>query len=161
MVRRVCTNAIAAFDDRVLLVVGHEYRRVITAAGNDCRFIVVNERYANGIGTSVAKAAMVLSDCSDAIVIVLADQPKIPLQHLRAMQRIWSGSDTEIVVTIANGTLTPPVLLPSAAYADLVRLEGDSGARELLHDCRYAHKVVRCDAAAQDVDTPEDLAQLD
>jgi CTP:molybdopterin cytidylyltransferase MocA len=90
---------------------------------------------------------------------MLADQPLITAGHLRALIDNWSGADDEIVATSFAESVGPPVLFPRACFDDIAMLEGDSGGKQLLHDERFRLATIQFEAAALDVDTPEDLRQ--
>ncbi len=160
LVARAARRAATASGDRSVLVAGHDARRVIAAAGDYCRFLLVNDRYGEGMGTSVALAASALSDVADALLIVLADQPLVTAEHLGTLIDRWSGNDDEIVASRFDGVVGPPLLLPGKTFEDLRSLAGDQGARALLNDDRFRLTPIDFAAAAVDVDTPEDLANL-
>lgn len=143
-----------------LLVVGHDAEAVVTAAGRQCQFVVVNDSYAEGIGTSIAAAARCLPPSARGMILLLADQPLVTNRHLEALLAAWSGDDNEIVATAFAGAQGPPVLFPRGSFADLARLGGDRGARALLGNPDYEVSTVWFDEAAIDIDTPEDLSRV-
>jgi CTP:molybdopterin cytidylyltransferase MocA len=142
-----------------ILVTGHD-SAAVAAAGISAQFLIVNDRYTDGIGSSISAAVRSISHAADAIVILLADQPLITADHLRAIRDAWSGADDEIVATSFADTEGPPVLLPRATFESLTLLSGDKGARSILHDPGYKLKTVEFQNAAVDIDTPEQLRQL-
>ena len=146
--------------DNSLLVVGHDAQNVIDATNRQLQFLVVNSRYTDGIGTSIAAAARSLPNTARGMLIVLADQPLITTQHLQALLAAWTGGENEIVATAFAGVQGPPVFFPRGAFADLASLSGDSGARALLGDPKYDVSTVWFDDAAIDIDTPDDLRRL-
>ncbi len=160
LVHRAARRAAQACGDLSALVAGHEATQVIAAAGGHCRFLLINERYVEGIGTTVSLAARALAHVADALLIVLADQPLVPTAHLRSLIEAWSGDDDEIVATDFGATHGPPLLLPRNTFEDLMTLSGDQGARSLLHDSRFRLTSVEFEAAAVDIDTPADLDAL-
>ena len=160
LVRRAAALARAVCSENTLLVVGHEWRRVAAAADQQCQFVAINENYDDGIGTSIAVAAKSLAHTADCMLILLADQPLISEDHLHALLSAWSGDDEEIVATAFAGTQGPPVLMPRAVFSDLARLEGDTGARQLLENPDYRLTTVWFDPAAIDIDSPDDLDRL-
>ena len=160
MVRRAATLARAVCGDFTLLVAGHEWHSVVAAAEKQCAFVAVNENYTDGIGSSIACAARSLARSADCLLIMLADQPLITVDHLNALLSAWSGDDDEIVATAFAGVQGPPVLMPRATFADLARLSGDSGARKLLDNPNYRLTTVWFDPAAIDIDSPDDLKHL-
>lgn len=160
LVRRAARRTARACGEQSVLVAGHDARRVIAAAGSHCRFLLVNDRFADGMGTSLALAASALSPAADALLIVLADQPLVTSEHLRQLIDSWSGRNDQIVASRFADAVGPPLLLPANAFATLRSLDGDRGAKALLDDKRFDVNLIDCDAAATDVDTPEDLAEL-
>lgn len=160
MVRRALDTAARVCKDRVLTVIGHDTSSVLGAMNADSGFIVVNEDYREGLGSSIAAAARGCRAGADALLLLLADQALVTADHLFALLDSWTGSDTEIVATAYDGTRGPPVLFPRAAFDDLCQLSGENGARGLFEDERFQVKTVRFEAAAVDIDTPDDLATL-
>jgi len=160
LVVRATATAAAVCDDRVVTVIGHDWQTLLGLLQPYSGFVVVNEDHAQGLGTSIASAARACRPHADALLLLLADQPLITTQHLEALIDSWSGADDEIVASSYAGTEGPPVLFAGAAVRELVALKGDRGAHALFYDSRFTLKTVRFDAAAIDIDTPEDLATL-
>ncbi len=160
LVERAFEAAHAACGDRCITVVGHDAAAVLRAMKANSGFVVVNEDYETGLGSSIAAAARACGAHADALLILLADQALVTAEHLQALIDAWSGADDEIVATAYDDTQGPPVLLPRATFKDLCALTGDVGARGLFQDGRFNLKTVRFEPAAVDVDTPDDLAAL-
>jgi CTP:molybdopterin cytidylyltransferase MocA len=160
VVRRAAGLARDICGDCSVLIVGHESAAVIEAADDTAQYLVVNDRYADGIGGSIALAAKAVSHVADAVLLVFADQPLITAQHLRALVDTWSGADDQIVATAFSGTVGPPVLFPRGAFEALGGLSGDRGAKSVLEDPRFDVKTIPFEDAAVDIDTPADLDKL-
>ncbi|HSM31730.1 MAG TPA: nucleotidyltransferase family protein [Woeseiaceae bacterium] len=160
LVRRAANLAREVCGDCSLLVTGHERAAVTAAAGDAVRFMIVNDRYEDGIGVSIALAAKAVSHAADALLLLFADQPLVTPRHLRALLAAWDGSDREIVATAFSGILGPPVLFPRGAFTALGRLSGDTGAKSVLQDSRFDVRTVAFEDAAIDIDTPADLEKL-
>ncbi len=158
--RRACELAEKVSGADFLLVAGHDWQAVTQACEPLAGFMLRNERPNDGIGKSLSLAARVLPQTADAALVLLADQPLISAAHLRVMLDQWSGAENEIVATAFAATQGPPVLFPRACFPALASLEGDQGARKLLYDDRFDVRSVRFEAAAFDIDTPQDLQQL-
>ncbi len=151
--------AASVCGQRTVLVVGNECRRVLAAASPLPGFVVNNDRYAEGMGTSIALAVRAIRHVANAILLTLGDQPLVEPSHLQALIDAWSGDDDEIIASAYAETLGPPVLLPRATFDDLSVLDDDRGARELLTDPRFRVQSLPCAAAALDIDTPADAEQ--
>lgn len=160
LVRRAINTALKACDNRVLAVIGHEAKTVLAAIDSEPCFVTVNRDYGEGLGTSIAAAARACGENADALLLLLADQPLVTAQHLRALIDTWSGAEDEIVASSYSGTEGPPVLFPRGAFGALESLAGDKGARALFHDSRFRLRTVPFEPAAVDIDTPADLAAL-
>ncbi len=159
LVKRAFEAARGACGDRCITVIGYDAAAVLCAMKANSGFVVVNEDYEKGLGSSIAAAARACGAHVDALLLLLADQALVTSKHLRALMDAWSGDADEIVATAYDDTLGPPALLPSATFDELRALSGDHGARELFTDGRFTLKTVRFEPAAVDIDTPEDLAQ--
>ena len=160
LVRHATETAFAACADNTALVVGHDWQAVVAACEPIRGFLLVNDQHRAGIGSSISLAVRTLQHAARACIVLLADQPLITAEHVRSLIETWSGADNEIVATAYAGTLGPPVLFPRACYGDLTALAGDSGGRHLFDDDRFTVKQVVFEAAAVDIDTPEDLDNL-
>jgi molybdenum cofactor cytidylyltransferase len=150
LARKVC-------GDRTVLVTGYDGAAVRAAAGNAPQFMIVNDRYEDGMGLSIALAANAVAHTADALLLLFADQPLVTVEHLETLVNEWSGADNEIVATGYAGTQGPPVLFPRGAFAALGALSGDDGARRVLQDPAFDVRTIRFEAAAIDIDTPADL----
>jgi len=112
---------------------------------------VANPNWADGIATSLQIAVQAAGD-ADAIVIGLADQPRIPTEAWRRV----AASDAPIAVATYDGKRRNPVRLGRAVWP-LLPVTGDQGASVLFRD----HVVVEvaCPSDPADVDRLEDLEQ--
>lgn len=160
LVQRAHDAATGVFGDQVMTVVGHDAGDVLRSMHANSGFVVVNDAYDSGMASSLAAAARACPSQADALVVLLADQPMVTSEHLRALRQSWSGADNEIVATAFSNTEGPPVLLPRGTFLDIGALKGDRGARGLFQDPRFQLKTVAFDAAGVDIDTPADLAAL-
>lgn len=160
MVRRAVELASHVARDRTLLVTGHDSTAVARACTGLPGFVTVNGGFTRGMGSSIAHAARLLAPLASGILVLLADQPRVADMHLQAIVDAWSGDDDEIVAASYAGTAGPPVLFPRGCFADLAALDGDRGGRHLFGDSRFRLTTIACDAAALDVDVPDDLRRI-
>lgn len=159
LVQRAMAIANAVCAANTVLVVGHEWPAVSRCCDPLQGFLLLNEDFAAGMGGSLAAAVSAVRHAARAVVVLLADQVLITADHVQALCDAWSGSDDEIVATAYGGVTGAPVLFPRACFDDLMSLSGDSGGRQLLSDDRFSLRPVEFEAAAIDIDTPDDLMQ--
>ena len=93
---------------------------------------------------------------AEAVLIALADMPRVTATHIYRLLDRAEGPDA--IVASSDGVIPrPPVLFGCAHFEELLRSEGDMGARDLV---KRGHHVVTSPAELVDVDTPQDLAKL-
>ena len=145
----------------IVVVLGHDAERVRDALElPEIARIVVNERFAQGQSTSLAAGLEVLDDSSDAAVVLLADQPGITAEDVRALARMYALRRSPVVrLRFRNGP--GPALLSREIWHDVLALQGDTGARALIDAHPELVEEVHLDEdAPADVDTREDLGRV-
>ena len=160
LVRRATDAAAAVCGNRLALVVGHDWQAVSKAGLSAGGFLVCNDHYSKGLGSSIAQGVGALGHVAGAVLVVLADQPFVTADHLRALIDAWGGNADEIVATSFGESVGPPVLFGHDCFDELASLSGDSGGKHLLRDARYSVTRIPFAAAATDIDTPEDLRRI-
>ena len=160
LIRRATDAAAGVCGDHVALVVGHDWQAVSDAGLAAGGFLVCNDRYADGLGSSIARGVRCLRHVADAVLVMLADQPLVTADHLRALLNAWSGTGDEIVATEFDGSVGPPVLFGRNCFDKLARLTGDSGGKHVLGDSSFRLETITFAAAAADIDTPDDLRRI-
>lgn len=147
--------------DEVLVITGHDADAVETAIVLPAsgRF-VRNPEYAKGMSTSLGAAFHAIGEPSQAAVILMADQPGVGADVVRALVARFLQTRKQIVrASYRDGP--GPALLSREIYAEAGHLHGDVGARILMASHPEWIEDVAIDAdAPRDVDTPQDLENL-
>jgi molybdenum cofactor cytidylyltransferase len=148
--------------DEIIIVVGHDARAVREALRLPANARVVeNLAHAQGQATSLAAALRSADERSDGAVVLLADQPGITVQHVRALMQAFEDRRSGIVrLRFRDGP--GPALLGRDVWPAAMQLKGDVGARDLIDSNADAVREVLLDEARPpDIDTPEDLLELE
>jgi nicotine blue oxidoreductase len=143
---------------------------VLGAAADDIRRhadlgateVVVNARWAEGMGGSLRAGLGALDGRAPAVVITLVDQPLVGTQAVARLIAAWEAGAQAAVATY-QGQPANPVLLDASLWADVATdATGDSGARRYLRRHPELVTPVPCDGtgSAADIDTPQDLAEV-
>jgi molybdenum cofactor cytidylyltransferase len=163
VVRRVAEAALASQARPVLVVTGHQAEAVRSAlAGLDVAF-VANPDFAQGLSTSLKAGLRALPGETDGALILLGDMPRIAAADLDRLIAAFADEGGEaIIAPLHDGKRGNPVVWPRAYFAEMLELEGDTGAGRLLaaHADRVRGIDLGTDAILADVDTPEALAEL-
>ena len=153
-------HALSVVPQKTFVVLGYARDDVMADNQDKDVFLLSNDHYEDGIGTSIAVAARACVNRFDAMLLTFCDQPLVTAEHLQTLIDSWSGAPDEIVASAYAGIEGPPALFPRDALVKLQELRGDDGARALLLDPAFKVNSVPFEAAAYDVDTPADLEKL-
>jgi molybdenum cofactor cytidylyltransferase len=163
MVRRVAEAAVASRADPVIVVTGHMGAEVSEALAGMAVTLVPNPDYATGLASSLKTGIRTVPQACDGALVLLGDMPRIAPEHIdRLIAAFAWDAAAPIVVPVRAGRQGNPVLWPADLFPELLRLEGDRGARGLIaaHADRVVETDLRTDAIFADIDTPGALARL-
>ena len=101
------------------------------------------------------------------IMILLADQPLLPVKIIndlvfRYMEGLHRNIDISFLAASFQGIPRPPIIFSPKVVPDLLKLEGDEGARQLFKKAQLTGKLVDYENSWDffDVDTKEDYEIL-
>lgn len=147
LVHRAARTALEAGLEPVVVVVRDRATR--EALGSLNVIPVDNPDADRGMGSSIARGIAAVRDARGAIVMTV-DQPFVTSAHLEAL-----CAETRVTTATAYAdTIGVPAYFPAERFDALSRLT--DGAKPLLADAR----TVPLEAAAFDLDTPNNLEQL-
>jgi molybdenum cofactor cytidylyltransferase len=93
---------------------------------------------------------------AQAVLIALADMPRVTAGHVYRLFDAFVGDDS--VVASSDGVQPmPPALFGKGRFEELLALDGDQGARDLIRGGKH---VVTSPAELIDIDTQDDLRDL-
>lgn len=142
--------------DEVVLVVNPKNRDAVVQALGSPVTIVVNERYAEGLGTSIAAAAAAVPDATE-LLLLQGDQPLVTSAMLEDLIEARRSAGALFAACRFDGIVTTPVVFERALFEELARLGGDRGARSVLDRHRAGGRLIDLPAwQGVDVDSPED-----
>lgn len=161
LVQHAVDAAAAGGLDEVVVVLGHDAAGVgaslrLPAIGRT----VMNPRYEGGQSTSLIAGLDAASAESDAVIVLMADQPGITAEQIRALVHAFEARRARIVrLRFRDGP--GPTLLSREVWDEARELTGDTGAREIItaHPEWVEEIPVNADAPT-DVDRPPDLDRL-
>ncbi|MGQ2906847.1 MAG: NTP transferase domain-containing protein [Aliihoeflea sp.] len=157
LIRRVADAVTSSRVDATHIVLGHQRDRIAAALdGLDVAF-VDNPDYADGLSASLKAAERALSPEVSGLLVVLGDMPGVTASAIDAMLDAFARSGGQAIIRATDaGKRGNPVLLPRALFAEIERIEGDTGARHLVEGASLPVVDVELGAAASlDLDTQD------
>jgi molybdenum cofactor cytidylyltransferase len=160
LVRIAAEEALASRARPVIVVTGHQRERMEAALADlDVKY-VHNPDFAQGLSTSLKTGLAALPPELNGVIVCLGDMPQV---RAAMMDQLIAAFDPQrgalVVVPTIDGERGNPVVWSRRFFPDLMALEGDVGARNLI--ARYPEAVVEVPlndkAALIDIDTPEAL----
>ena len=149
--------------EEVWVVVGYEADRILAETDLGTAGVVENPEWEEGIASSIRvglDALTRLSRCDQAL-IVIGDQPAVPVEVIDALLASHAGSDKPVSVPKYRYTSGNPVLVDRLLWPRLMSLEGDEGAGRLWQaHPEWVNEVWFSDLAPRDVDTESDVAEM-
>ncbi len=119
--------------------------------------LILNPDWQEGIGKSIATGVTYLRADYDAILVLLADQPRVKSQHLQQLISFFDGHRP--VCSYYRQSVGVPAIFPKVNFDTLAKLSGDKGAKALLQGMADDMLRLPLPEASFDIDTPEDLAR--
>lgn len=135
----------------VLVIVGANADLIRSRCDLSGATVVLNEGWREGMASSI-RAALELFHVEqfhvDGAVLMVCDQPAVTPEHLRALMATGLTTASEY-----SGKRGVPAYLPADIFPELMKLSGDSGARDLLRNA----EVIPLHHGELDIDTAEEL----
>jgi len=162
LIVRTVENIVASGVRKVFVITGHQANDVEAALEQSSITIIHNPNFASGMASSIKAGIAALHDF-DGALICLGD---MPLVSSVVIDQMISAFDPEmkrgLVLPVHKGALGNPILWGAIYFPELLKLEGDRGARGLIEKYRAQATEIEVgdDSIALDADTPEALAQI-
>lgn len=136
LLERVAKIAAASGLGRVVVVLGHNSENIISTLGARLHHpkikTVLNPHYKDGMSTSLQFGLRQVKDEFPAIMVLLGDQPFIDTATIDTLIERFDNSGRAICVPTYRGNRGLPVCMGREFYPDILRIEGDMGAREII-----------------------------
>ncbi len=163
-VRQAAETALQSGLWPVVAVTGFHAADVESALSGLPVSIVHNPEYRQGQSTSIRAGLQSLDDLRGSIgaaIFLLADQPQIPAEVIRALTESHTREMQSILAPLVLGERRAnPVLFDRVTFPDLLQLTGDVGGRAIFDKHHVDYLPWHDDILLFDVDKPEDYPRL-
>lgn len=158
MVRHVFEAASEGGCHQTVVVYAEEdVRRAIDGRAE----LVFNAKASTGMASSLQVGLKAMRPEIEGAMVLLGDQPLVGSRTVATLLRAWRREGSRpAVATSQDDGWAPPVVLSRELWAEIFKLKGDAGARQVLHGRPELLDVVPAPGRPDDIDTPDDYAKI-
>ncbi len=162
VIERLGAVARRNFELATVVVLGHRAKEVAPLMEGKNLVCVVNERYREGMATSVQAGVRAAEPESAGYLICLGDQPDLNTGVVEKIIHRSQSTSGGIVVPTHVGKRGHPVYICRGYRDEILALTADQGLNTLTRKHAEDTVEVEVDAAEvlEDLDTPSDYARL-
>lgn len=151
-------NLLNSAVDEVIVVVGYKAEEIEKTIAAKTVKIMLNPNYGEGMSTSIIAGLILVDPRAEAVMLALGDQPLVDSSTINRLIAEFSRHDKGIAVPTYKGKRGHPVILAIKYKAELLKLKGDIGAREIIsrHPDDVLEVGVGSESVITDIDTEDD-----
>ncbi len=160
-IRHVTETALRSGLEPVVVVTGFRHAEIESQIQDLPVNIVYNADYEQGQSTSIKAGISALPANVGAAIFLLADQPQIPVEVIRALVEAHTSNLQAILAPLVlEEKRANPVLFDRVTFPSLLTLQGDVGGRGIFDKHKVSYLPWHDDILIFDVDKPEDYQRL-
>ena len=142
---------------KVYVVLGSEQNEHRALIKNKPVEIIFNSRWQTGMGSSIKAGLnhiLEINSNTDAIIIVVCDQPLIRSNHLKSLVKKYQETKSPVIASVYSNTKGVPALFNHNLFHELLQLEDGHGAKKIIQ--KHQSATIDFPEGSIDLDTPED-----
>ena len=143
----------------VFVVLGHEKEKCEKELEDFDVNIIYNSNYKKGMGSTLSLGIKHTKEFNHTM-IMLCDQPFIPLSHFQDLKKNIQNENIIASLYEKNKSAKVPAIFPKKYYDELLKLDADFGAKEILQKESCINIQLEKDFCI-DIDTLEDMKFLE
>lgn len=160
-IRHIVETALHAGLEPVLVITGIHHADIESRLSDLPVTVMQNPNYKNGQSESIKLGIKSLPSNVGANIFLLADQPQIPMEVIKALKEKHSQTLSPIIAPLVlEERRANPVLFDKTTFPDLLKLSGDVGGRAIFDKHKADYLPWHDDILIFDIDTPEDYERL-
>ncbi len=165
LLNRAIRIAAEAGGSPVIAILGAHFDAIVATIQSPSVLPVHNDHWRQGMGSSIEAGMRALGVCApeaSGVLLMSCDQPRLTADHLRMLLAAFASQDSPVIVASSYaGIEGVPAVFPCAAFAGLRALRGDKGARSVIERAPFPVVAIEFAGGEVDIDSPQDLANLE
>jgi molybdenum cofactor cytidylyltransferase len=152
--------------DKIVVVLGDNASQITSGLsakyGNRRITTIINPQYREGMSRSLRAGLLKVMRTFPSVMFLLGDQPLVDLNLIdRLLTGFWK-SEKDICVPVHMGRRGNPTLFSRRFYDQLLKVSGDTGAREIIRAHPKAVLSIEIEDSLPffDIDTETDMETL-
>ncbi len=140
----------------VIVVLGHKAEEITKRLSGRPVKVVVNPLYRKGMGSSIAAGLRFVDRQAQAVMLVLGDQPYVDSPTINRLIDAFGSNNKGIAIPTYRKQRGHPLIFDRKYQAQLSRLSGDVGGREIIkqNPQDILEVPVKCEGIIIDIDVP-------
>jgi molybdenum cofactor cytidylyltransferase len=155
--------AIASSCSPVIVILGANAEQIEPKISRLTIKIVKNTEWNEGISSSIRCGITYIQEQFlniDAVVFLTCDQPFVSPKIIEQLIDVYYSTNQFIIASSYNRTTGIPALFTCHFFSKLMELQGDRGAKKLIHQYHYLVQQIDFPRGAIDLDTLENYQKL-
>ncbi|MEG4574104.1 nucleotidyltransferase family protein [Microcoleus sp. N3A4] len=158
LLRHLAEISIASLCNPVIVVLGASIHQTRAEVEDLPLQIIENQHWQAGMGTSIGTGLAALLEqepALNAVLILVCDQPFVSTALIDRLVVAYQSAHHQIVATSYLETVGVPALFGDRYFSQLLRLNSDVGARQIIQQHLHQTHTIAFPKGAIDLDTPE------
>ena len=150
LVRKSAINILNSNVTSMTVVTGFDENKIVNALNGLNVNFVKNINFREGLSSSLKAGLANISPTPSAVIICLADMPKIQPEHINQLIENFDPlKGWEICIPTNNGKRGNPVLIGSHFFPYIFETSGDFGAKQVMK--QHSDKIVEVEIGTSDI----------
>ena len=147
---------------QIICITGYLNEELKAEVGNSHMVFIHNNKHEDGMVSSLQLGINHLLEDSqtEAALVMLTDQPLVPLSHYQAMLGKMRENSHLLMATSYNDTIGVPAIYSRAYFSEILSLDKHSSAKSILKRHQERVLTMECAEAGIDIDTDQDYQKL-
>jgi molybdenum cofactor cytidylyltransferase len=157
----VAQAELASGLDEVIVVLGRAADEICEHVNFGAAQVVENRVFGEGCSSSYRAGLAAIDSHSEAIMIILGDQPGITPETIDTLADEWRRTETPIALCSYDGRKGHPMIFAQSMFEQLETLHGDKAAWKLVDaNADRVHEVALTVPFPDDINTIADFERL-
>jgi len=158
MIGTVINHVLASSVEKTIVVLGSNFDSHQEVIKDYPVEIVNNSRYHEGMFSSVKCGLEAVPETSDAVMVLLGDQPMIQAEEMDQLIESYRDSEKEIAIATHGNKRGHPILFGRKFISEITGYPGEASLRDLLqkHPSEILEIKTGSDRILRDIDTEND-----